>query len=171
MDTYNLILHIVHISCGLFWGGAALMLHFFIMPAVQRSGPDGAKMMGTIMATRNLPAVLMVNAILTVVAGLMMMDYISGHFQGSWFGSNMGIILSIGGTTGIVAFLIGLLVNKPAASKIAKISAEMAQSGNPPTEAQTAELTANRAKIIMGIRIIAWLIIVTIVCMAGAHYV
>jgi hypothetical protein len=171
MDLYNLSIHVIHISCGLFWGGAALMLHFFIMPAIKNAGPDGSKMMQAIMSTRKLPIVLLTFAFITIGAGLLLMEHISGGYQASWFGSKMGITLSIGGTTGILAMLVGLFVNKPAADKIAGIATAISESGNPPSAEQVATLGAMRSRIMNGLGIIAWLIIITIVCMASAHYI
>lgn len=171
MDIYSLSIHVIHIACGLFWGGAALMLHFFIMPAIKNAGPDGAKMMGAIMGTRKLPVVLLGFAFVTIGAGFLLIEHVSGGYQAAWFGTKLGITLSIGGVTGILAMLIGLFVNKPAADKIAKIAAELAKTGQPPNAEQSKTLGIMRNRIMKGLGIIAWLIIITIICMASAHYI
>lgn len=170
MKTYLLILHIIHIGSAVFWGGTTIMIHFFLMPAIGKLGPDGPKMMQTFMGTRKFPMVMTIFGTLTILSGVALMDYYSMHFKADWFTTNAGIALGFGAACGLGALLTGLILNKPAADRTAKIGAEIAKSGGAPTEAQIAEIQRNRAIIMKGIRWIAWLVIIAVVCMSGAKY-
>ncbi len=171
MNTYNLLLHVLHITCGVFWAGATLLMHFFFIPAVKKSGPEGGKMMQALLSTRQFPLVLTFMGLLTVIMGVLLVHSLSNGFEGWWFGSKMGIVLSTGGTCGIIALCIGIFINRPAAEKIAKISASVAASGNPPTADQASQLNALRGTIVKGLSYIAWLLLIATICMAGAHYI
>jgi uncharacterized membrane protein len=170
MSTYSLLLHVIHIGCALFWGGTILFLHFYVLPAVKGAGPDGGKIMQAIISTRKMPVVLTTIGFTTIIAGLLLLEYVSAGFTSTWFGSRMGITLSIGGTLGLTALLIGFFYNKPAADKVAKISAALATSGTPPNPEQLAVINDSRVRIIRGTKLMAWLILITVICMASARH-
>jgi hypothetical protein len=80
-------------------------------------------------------------------------------------------VLTTGGVLAIIAFLIGMTVNRPATIKIAKIGKAIASAGGPPTQAQLAELGMLGKRLSSASKIIAYLLIFTIVGMSIFRYV
>jgi hypothetical protein len=66
MDPLLIVLRVVHVVGGVFWGGAILFVVHFLEPAVRDAGPDGAKVMQALQKRRYLD-VMPVVAALTVV--------------------------------------------------------------------------------------------------------
>jgi uncharacterized membrane protein len=166
-----LILRLIHIFCGVFWAGATIYLAAFIGPAVQSSGQDGSRFMQQLARTNKLPFVMMIAAILNVVSGLRMLWIYSGGFNPSFMGSRHGIVLTTGGTLAIIAFLIGLMVTRPAVEKIARLGAEIGKVGGPPSAEQAALLGKYRKRIFSGNKFVATLLAFTVVAMAIADTV
>lgn len=171
MHEYLLILRIVHIFCAIFWAGGAIILHFFILPAAKNAGPEGGKITMAIANTNKFPMVITLNAILAIIAGCLLFWEKSGGMASGFMGSAMGISLSLGGALGIIAFFVGLTVNKPAATKLEKIGAEVAKAGGPPNAEQAAMIADCQKKLVMGSTVISYMLMVTIICMAAARYI
>jgi hypothetical protein len=108
---------------------------------------------------------------LTVLTGLAMYDRLSLHFSMTWIGTAHGMTLTIGGLSAIVAFLLGILINKPRADRMGRIGKEIMQAGGKPTEAQMAEMTKLRLGITSMTKTIAVLVLIAVICMAAAKYV
>lgn len=53
-------LRLIHIVCGLFWVGAALVLAWFVLPVAQRLGSAGDRFVGALMVTSRFRITLMV---------------------------------------------------------------------------------------------------------------
>ena len=165
-----LILRLLHIFSGVFWAGGVFYLAFFIFPAVNALGPDGGKFMQQLSRTRNMPMIMTINGLITILAGLRMMQIMSGNFQASWFQSGMGLAITIGSVAAIGAFIIGFFFNKPRADKMGKISAAIAASGAPPTPEQMQEIGKLKTKLEKGVKVMAWHLLVAVVLMATARY-
>ena len=55
METYHIIiLRIIHIGFGMFWGGVALFMPMFLLPAVKAFGPEGGRFMQILMQAKKL---------------------------------------------------------------------------------------------------------------------
>src|SRR4051812_47892482 len=113
---YLIILRIIHIVCAILWAGGVIYLAMFIVPAVKALGPDGGKFMQQLSRTNNMPLIMTLTATFTVVGGILLIERLSGGFTPEWFGTPHGIVLSTGATFAIIAYLIGLFVNRPTVS-------------------------------------------------------
>ena len=169
-QTYLLILRLLHIGCGIFWAGAAIYLAFFIDPAVHALGSDGTKFMQQLVRTNRFPVVMLFSALITVVAGALLIWKLSGGLQSQWLSTKYGMVLTTGGALAIIAFLIGFSVNRPAGMRMAKIGKAVATAGGPPTISQIEELKMLGKRISVAGRVIAILLIFAVVGMSVFRY-
>ncbi len=165
-QTYLLILRLLHISFGIFWAGAAIYLAFFVDPAVHALGADGTKFMQQLARTNKFPVVILFSALVTVVAGALLIWKLSGGLQPQWLSTRYGMVLTGGAVMAIIAFLIGFSVNRPAGMRVAKIGKAVAAAGGPPTAAQIQELQMLGKRISVAGRLIAFLLIFAVIGMS-----
>ncbi len=171
MDTYLVFLRLLHIGSGAFWAGTAIYLAAFVLPAAKALGPDGGKFMQQLSMTNNLPLVIFVNSTINILSGILLIWYMSDGFQNNWMGTHMGITLSIGGTVALIAWIIGVFINRPIIMKMAAIAKESAIKQQPPSADEVQHLNKMRAKLSTATNTIAWLIGITVIAMAIARYI
>src|SRR5687767_5651051 len=147
MYTYLLILRILHIACGVFWAGTALVMVFYIFPAVERAGADGGKILQAITGTNKFPQVLALVSAVTVATGLLLMWHLSSGFTPSWFTSKYGMSLAIGGFTALIAFFQAVFINRPSIMRSESIMHFVAQRNGVPTDQERNELMRIREKV------------------------
>ena len=164
-----IVLRLVHIFAGVFWAGATFYLAVFILPAA-KAIPEGGKFMQQLTNTNKLPAVMLWAGTLNVLAGLLLVWRMSGGFGYVWFASATGMTLSTGGIFAITAYIIGVTVNFPAINKMSRIGKEIASAGGPPTPEKMQQLMALRNKLTSATHAVAWLLCVTVICMAIGRY-
>ena len=169
-QSYLLILRLLHIVFGVFWAGSAIYFALFIIPALKASGPEGVKFMQQLGKT-GFPVVIMVSAMITIVAGILLIWKLSGGFQPIWFSTMYSKVLTTGGALALIAFIIGFTVNRPAADKINNISQAVAKQGSPPTSEQMQQLMSLRKRIFTGSNYIAALLIIAVIAMSIFRYV
>ena len=169
-NSYLLILRLLHIGCGIFWAGGAIFLAFFVDPAMKASGPEGIKVMQQLVKTNRFPVVMMFLAIITVVAGVLLIWKVSAGLQSEWLSSKNGIVLTSGGVLAIIAFVIGFSINRPSGMKIAKIGKEIAAAGGKPTHSQIEQLNMLGRRLGVASKFIATLLIFAIVGMSIFRY-
>ena len=167
---YLIFLRLIHIVCGVFWAGATLYLAGFVAPAVRALGPDGSKFMQQLSKTNRLPLVMNIAGTLTVVGGILLVYELSGGFQPTWFGSNYGMVLSVGGVLALIAYLIGLTVSLPTIYRMNAIGKILAASEAPPSVSQQQELQKLRKKLFTAVNIVAVLLLLTVISMSIARY-
>ena len=170
MSPEIVTLRLLHIFTGVFWAGGVFYMAFFIFPAVNALGPEGGKFMQQLSRTRNMPTMMSIAGLINILAGIRMMQIMSGNFQAAWFGSHFGLGITIGAVAALAAFIIGVGFNKPRADKMAKMSKEIMASGAPPTPDQQQELGRLKNKLATGVKVMAWHLLVAVVLMSVARY-
>jgi uncharacterized membrane protein len=170
MNIYEIYtLRLLHIGTGVFWAGSVIYLAAFVTPAVNALEQEGSKFMQQLSRTNRLPMWMNILATLNVLSGFRLIMIRSGNFQADWFTNYEGMVLTIGGVLGFGAFMIGLMVSKPAIERMAKIGEAVAKAGGPPTPEQAQEITVLKAKLAKGVRLVAWHLAATVVLMAIAR--
>ena len=169
-QTYMLILRVLHIGFGIFWAGSVFSFALFIAKAVKASGPEGGRFMQQLGKT-GYPIAVMIMAIISILAGILLIAKLSSGFQAVWFSTAYAKVLTTGGVLAIIAFIIGFTVNRPAAARINTISSAIAKAGAPPTSEQMQELAFLRKKLFTGTNIIAVLLAFTVLAMSIFRYV
>lgn len=166
-----ILLRLIHIAGGVFWAGTMLFAAVFLEPSVREAGPDGAKVMLGLMR-RKYMVVMPIVAALTILAGVGLLEQVSGGFHPDWMSSPTGITLSLGAAIAILAFLIGIFFVRPAAMRLAVLMPQMMQSPEGQArEVLMAEAQGLRTRLRRGGRVVAALLGVTTIAMAVARYV
>jgi hypothetical protein len=146
MTTEIVVLRLVHILGGIFWVGSGLFTSLFLLPALASAGPAAGQVM-TGLQRRRLFTALPVVALLTILSGLRLMWVTSAGFSSAYFASATGRSFAASGAAAIVAFVLSLLVARPAAVRAATLGAELAAApGGVPRATLAAELEAARRR-------------------------
>lgn len=139
------VLRFLHIIAGILWAGGALTMSFFVAPTMGATGDAGKQFAGYLMAKTRFSTFMMVNAVITVLAGSILYGIDSNWFQSAWMHSPTGIGFGVGAATGIVAFVFGGMLGninkalgmlgaqiqgKPTADQLTTLQALMARQAN-----------------------------------------
>jgi len=147
------IVRVIHILGGIIWAGFAIVVGVLVVPNLQ---PAGGQAFGQYMALRGT-RIVGIAAGLTVLSGIYLMATLHAHDA-----TAMGKTLGLGGVLAILAGIVSGAISGAAGRKLAKI-----QPG-PDAQAQAAPL---RARMLLGNRIAAALIALSVICMAIARYI
>jgi uncharacterized membrane protein len=170
MDWYMIVLRILHIGAAVFWVGSSLLFFFIIQPAAKELGPAGAPFMGHVTGKKKLPVVILVAATVTVLAGLLLYWRTSGGFDPDWITSAPGLGFTTGALAAVVAWIIGLVVVRPAADRMGALGVAVQASGGPPSEEQAAEMQRIGSRLQAVGLLNSVLLIFATVAMATARY-
>ncbi len=170
MDTYMVVLRIVHILAGVFWVGAALTMILFIQPTAREVGPAAGPFMSHLAGKKRLVDFVLGAAGLTILAGLLMYWRVSGGLDPDWIGSSVrphhhrgcAVRDRCGGSPA--------RWSEPGIMATLAIGREVAASGGPPTPEQAAQLQALQHRSHVAGRVIVPLLIVAVAAMAAARY-
>lgn len=170
MDTYMVVLRIVHILAGVFWVGAALTTILFLQSTAREVGPAAGPFMAHLAGKKHLVDWVLRAAGLTILAGLLMYWRVTGGLEWDRITSAYGISLTIGALCAIAAFSLGLSVVRPTIMATLAIGKAVAESGGPPSAEQGAQLQAlqKRGKAVG--QVIVPLLVVAVSGMAAARY-
>ena len=170
MKAEFLTLRLIHILGGIFWVGSLMYTSFFLVPVV-RSSPAVAGQVMAGLQRRRLFLILPIVALLTIASGMRLLMIASAGFDGVYFSSAPGRTYSAGGVAAIVAFLISLLISRPAFVHVGKLSASLAavtdEGGRQRITAEIQRLN-KRATVANGIVLV--LLVSTAAGMAIARY-
>ena len=106
---------------GAFWLGAGLFSTFLLAPALMKAGPMVAGQVMVALQQRKMFTVLPIVAILTMLSGLRLMMIVSAG-DAHWFQHRSGHTYAISGALSILAFVVSLVVSRPAMTKAGKLS-------------------------------------------------
>lgn len=120
-----IVLRIIHVVGGIVWVGGAVLMAIFIAPALQSAGAAAGPIMGALQK-RKFMVVLPIIALLTMLSGLRLMMIMSSNFGPGYFRSPMGQTFAGAGLLAIIAFVIGILVNRPTMIKLGTLQQSMA---------------------------------------------
>ena len=117
------LLRIIHIVAGVFWVGGALIMTFFVGPAVGATGESGQKFVGHLMNNLKLSNRLAAAAGSSILAGLILfgLDARAGE---AWIRSSFATGLSIGAGFAFVGFILGILIGRNVKA-MAQLGAQM----------------------------------------------
>jgi hypothetical protein len=170
MDSFMVAFRIVHIGSAIVWAGGAALFFAYIEPTINAMGPDGEKVTAELVGKRRLPIYFAVASSLTVLGGLILYWRDSGGLQLSWITTATGLAFTIGGLSGLGAWVGGNLLIPRRLGAVAGIGAEMKSAGGPPSP----ELMGRMHAAQQGLRTIGLidliLIGIAVLAMASAPY-
>ena len=165
-----IVLRVFHILGGVFWVGAVAALAWFVVPARTVLGESSGKFMQELMERRKLSNYIGITMVLTVLSGFAMYGRLAAVSDSAFASSRTGMVLGLGAIAAIIAAGIGGGVAGTSARKMARLAAQIRDSGAPPTDAQRAEMSALQARQAWALRTAASLLVVTVATMAVARY-
>ncbi|MGH8371565.1 MAG: hypothetical protein ACRETO_02380 [Gammaproteobacteria bacterium] len=166
---FMIILNLIHILSGVFWGGAILLLAVCISPAVDAAGPAGSAFMHKLMVETRFAMAMGASGGLTILSGLVMYWLVSDGFSSPWLSSTHGILISTGAVFGILTAVIGGITSKRAGKRMSALASEIQTGGNTPSDAQQTEMRQLKLKLRRSSTYSAVLMLVVISCMALAR--
>lgn len=129
MNAELIVLRFVHIVGGVFWVGTGLFTSLFLVPALAKAGPAAGQVM-VALQQRRLFTVLPVVALLTIVSGIRLMWIVSGGFSATYMDSRMGQMLMWSATAATIAFVMSLVISRPAAVRSATLAQSLGSAAN-----------------------------------------
>ena len=163
-----IVLRIIHILGGVAWVGVALFMAFFLGPALQNMGPAAGQVMGALQK-RKFMVILPIIAILTMLSGLRLMMIASGNFGPGYFQTPMGKTFSGAAAAAILAFIIGIAVNRPTMMKMGTLQQSM--TSDPVSKDKiTAEIRKLQQRMAVVGFIVTALLLIAAIGMSIARY-
>ena len=159
------VLRFIHIFSAIFWVGTTLFMLFFLEPVVKRVGQAGSQVMQALITTTRFPQVIALSGVVTVLAGLTLYGRMYGFDVATLFGSKLP--LTLGALAGFLAVVTGFTFQGPAAEALGALGAEIAAQNGPPTPEQMARIQAHQARIALGTRIAAVLMVLAVIGMVA----
>ena len=166
MNTFALILRLVHIIGGVFWVGGALAMNFFISPTLGATGDAGRQFASHLMGKTRFSTFMSSNAFLSVIAGFILYGIDSNWFTSAWQSSGPGIGFGVGALFALVGLVTGIMNgnNNTALGKLGP------QIQGKPTPEQAARLGTIRRQQAWVIPVNTWTLLLAVVFMAVARY-
>jgi uncharacterized membrane protein len=174
-SAYLIVFRIMHIVAAIAWGGSVFLFVVFLQPTAAAIAPAGMPFMRELLANRRLVDRLLWLAIVTIVGGLFLYwhDWHGYASYGDFVSSAFGAVLTIGGVSALVAFVIGLFGTRPKGRRLIALMsavAEAAQSGNPPPPEVVAEMQGTQDVLKVLARLNLAFIAIAALAMATARY-
>lgn len=169
MDLLLIILRLVHIGLGAFWVGTMIFNAFFLVPSMLEAGPDGMKVAAGL-ARRRFLDIMPPVAGLTILSGIGLYWKASVGFQPAYMRSSVGMTYGVGALAALIAFVLGIVIMRPAMLKAAAISQAAASAAPEARVAKLAEAAALRQRGADAGKFIAVLLMVAVAAMAIGRY-
>jgi uncharacterized membrane protein len=170
MKAELLVLRLVHILGGIFWVGSLMYTTFFLVPVVKSSPAVAGQVMAGLQK-RRLFIVLPTVALLTIASGIRLLWIASAGFEESYLSTSMGRAFSAGAGAAIIAFLLSMLVSRPAFVHVGRLAASLATTTDEAGRQRiTAEMQRLNQRAAVANGIVVALLLFTAAGMATARY-
>lgn len=170
MKAELLTLRVIHILGGIFWVGSLMFTSFYLVPAI-RSSPVVAGQVMAGLQKRRLFTILPIVALLTIASGLRLLAIDSAGFSGSYFSTSTGRTFGAGAVVATVAFLLSLLVGRPAFVRVGRLGASLAAATDEGKRQRiAAEIQRLNRRATIANAIVVALLLLTALGMATARY-
>jgi hypothetical protein len=165
----TLVLRFAHVVCGALWVGMMAFQVFFLAPVLAEIGPGAGPLMAAFVK-RRLPVIMPLLALIAIVSGMWLFQRMSGGNMGALMATPMGKAFGFGGLIALLAFLIGVVVMRPAMMRSMKLAESIASASPAERANMQAELQKLRARGSLLGTVVAWMLLGTLTLMAVARY-
>jgi hypothetical protein len=155
---------------GALWAGGVVFLSGFLMPALQQAGPAAAGPVMAGLVERRAMTYMPVVAGLTILSGFRLYWIMSDGFGAAYAESAMGLTFLVAGIMATIAFIIGMVVTRPAMTRVATLAQQLPSTAETERPALQAEMQGLRARGRTASLIVAWLVVLAAAGMAVARY-
>jgi uncharacterized membrane protein len=128
-----LVVRLIHIGAGAFWVGAVFTFFLFVQPTAAALGPDGQKFTYSLLHHRRLPAVILGSAVVTVLAGILLLGMTSNGFDPDLLFDVSRLGYTLGGVVAILTLGVGALYVFPRTRVVERTIGRLLTEGRPPT--------------------------------------
>ena len=163
-----LTMRALHVVLAAAWFGAVLFTTLFLGPAVDELGPSSGQLMNSLMR-RGLHKYMASIGGLTVVIGFYLFWRLTG--DPGFAGSHRGMAISAGALTGIISLILGGSMIGASAKKLTALGAKMTSLPDAERAAALKTMGELRARMSLFGKIVAALLLFSMVTMALAHLV
>jgi len=143
MHAELLLLRIIHVVGAIVWVGGGVYVAFFLIPALVPIPSVIPQLMDSL-SRRKVFVILPTIGLLVILSGVRLLWIDSAGFDESFLSTASGRTFSIGGTAGILAFLVQVLIQRPAGARLGKIAAALLGS---PSADERQRLSAEAEKL------------------------
>ena len=119
-----IVLRLVHVVSGALWIGMMAFSTYFLVPALGEVGPEGGKVMAALQR-RRLMTVMPLTALATLISGFWLYARFTAGSVGM-MGTPIGLAFGLGGVAALIAFLIGIVLVRPAMMRAAALAQDPA---------------------------------------------
>ncbi len=155
-------LRFAHVFFGALWVGMMAFGTFFVGPAVEEIGPEGGKVMAALQR-RRIMLIMPLFALITLLSGFWLFSRLAGGNMSALMATPMGRAFAFGGAAALIAFLIGIVVMRPAMMRAQRLM----QSRDPAFAPEIQRL--RRRGNVQG-RVVGVLLLLALAAMAVARY-
>src|SRR6266550_2079191 len=132
-------------------------------------GPESGKFMAALMR-RRLPVILPIVALITLVSGFWLFQRVSGGAPAGLMRTPMGLAFGSGGLAALLAFLLGIVVMRPAMMQSTALQQSLASASPEERATRSAEIQRLRARGAMTGWVVMILLLYALGAMAVARY-
>jgi hypothetical protein len=166
-----LTIRVLHVLCGAIWVGAAVIGALWLVPMTGDLGPDAAKV-GASLKRRGYLVALPVIAATAIVSGIWLYWRFTAGFSPEVSRTPGAMVFGTGGILAIVSFLIGTIVISRSMMRATALMQQAVASTNENDKRRLMAVAAGfRNRAAVGGRIVAALVVITIVLMSIGHYI
>jgi uncharacterized membrane protein len=166
MNTFALILRLVHIIGGVFWVGGALAMNVFVSPTLGATGDAGRQFAGHLMGRTRFSMFMTGSAILSVIAGFILYGIDSSWFTSAWQSSGPGLGFGMGAVFALIGLVTGMM-NGRNNRTLGRLGAQV--QGKPTAE-QAAQLGTIQKQQAWVVPVNTWSLLLAVALMAIARY-
>jgi hypothetical protein len=170
VDLLVIVLRLTHVVAGSLWVGMATFVTYFFQPALQEAGPEGGKVMMAVQR-RGIMTIMPSLAVATLISGLWLYVRAAGGDHGAFARSGPGMAFGLGGLAAIAAFVLGMVVMRPAMMKSVALAQSLGPSATPDERQRVgAEAQRLRARGSVSGKAVTHLLFFAVAAMAVARY-
>ncbi|MGD2162789.1 MAG: hypothetical protein PVI81_08030 [Anaerolineales bacterium] len=170
MNVFMIVMRIIHIFSGIFWVGVSFFNIGFLQPTVQATGGEGQSVMQYLTSRTRFTITVYTAATLTLLSGWIMYWSLF-KFRLAALASGYGLMLTIGGIAGTIAWVIALVFIRAVLSDMGAIGQAIKTQGGPPNDEQAAQLQALSARMVSLGQWGVVLMVIAVLGMSTAQYV